>query len=361
MASFDVRVRRLLRVDPHPNADRLELAVVDGYRCVVPKDQFRAGDLIAYIPEAAVLPMDLVDRLGLTGKLAGPEANRVKAVRLRGALSQGVCMAADPQWSEGESVRERLGIVKFEPVIPDELKGAVYALEEHERLAFDLENIKAFPAVFADGEPVVMTEKIHGLFLAVGAVPQALARVEHCFGRSYVSSKGLLAQRMAFQNTADNDENPYVRAAVAARLHEAAVLLSDRWNDTVLLLGEVFGAGVQDLSYGEKPGQPPAFRLFSIVRLGDGLPVYLDDAGLDGIAGELGLQRAPVLYRGPFSQEQLAHWTSGKESVSGRGVHLREGVVVTPQTERQDAHLGRVVLKSVSEAYLLRSGGTEYA
>jgi len=39
---------------------------------------------------------------------------------------------------------------------------------------------------------------------------------------------------------------------------------------------------------------------------------------------------------------------------------MREGVVVTAARERQDDILGRVILKSVSEDYLLRKGGTEY-
>ena len=94
MATFDVKVRHLDAVEPHPNADRLELAVVGDYRAVVAKGQFQAGDAIAYLPEASVLPAELIAELGLTGKLAGPDANRVHAVRLRGALSQGVVMAA---------------------------------------------------------------------------------------------------------------------------------------------------------------------------------------------------------------------------------------------------------------------------
>ncbi len=121
MASFDVRVCTLDAVEPHPNADRLELAVVGGYRAVVGKGQFVAGEAVAYLPEAAVLPPDLIEALGLTGKLAGPQANRVHAVRLRGALSQGVVMKARPEWKVGQSVMDELGVSKFEPEIPDEL------------------------------------------------------------------------------------------------------------------------------------------------------------------------------------------------------------------------------------------------
>ena len=89
MAVFESKVHAL-KVEPHPNADRLELAAVGGFRCVVQKGAFKNGDLAAYIPEAAVCPEWLIKELGLEGRLAGSKHNRVKAVKLRGALSQGL-------------------------------------------------------------------------------------------------------------------------------------------------------------------------------------------------------------------------------------------------------------------------------
>ena len=358
MASFDVLVRRLDDVVPHPNADRLDLAVIGGYRCVVGKNQFRAGDLVAYLPEASILPTPLIDELGLTGKLAGPEKNRIHPVSLRGALSQGVVMPARPHWAEGQSVMDELGVVKFVPKIPEELLGAAYALEEHERLDFDIQNIKAFPNLFKEGEPVVMTEKVHGVFMGVGGLPKELARPEHAFdSRAYVSSKGLLSDRMAFKREANN---PYLRATVAFGLPEAVLTLADEWNCPVLLLGEVFGLGIQDLAYGQ-PAQAPQFRAFAIVRRNaHGLPEYLSDEEIEETLARLGIERTPVLYRGPYSMEAVERHTSGRETVSGHAVHLREGVVITPALERSCPEIGRLALKSVSEEYLTRKGGTEY-
>lgn len=359
MATFDVLVRRLDLVLPHPNADRLELAVVGGYRCVVGKDQFRGGDLIAYLPEASILPDALIEELGLTGKLAGPAKNRIHPVSLRGALSQGVVMAARNGWVEGQSVMAELGVEKFAPEIPAELLGAAYTLEEHERLDFDIENIKAHPGLFQDGDEVVFTEKLHGVFMAVGGLPVRLARLDcgHRNGLSYVSSKGLLADRMAFEPTASN---PYVCAADRLGLHMVAQDLAARWDQPVLILGELFGTGIQDLGYGQ-PGGEPSFRVFAIVRRADdGQVSYLDDDELETVAAHCRLTRVPVLYRGPFSKLALEEYTNGRETVSGNEAHLREGVVITPTVERSTPEVGRLVLKSVSEAYLLRKGGTEY-
>ena len=96
MSTFAVKVVPIT-IEPHPNADALELARVGDYRAVVKKGEFHSGDLVAYIPEGAVLPPELIEHMGLTGRLAGKDANRVKAVRLRGALSQGLCLACRPE------------------------------------------------------------------------------------------------------------------------------------------------------------------------------------------------------------------------------------------------------------------------
>ena len=87
---------------------------------------------------------------------------------------------------------------------------------------------------------------------------------------------------------------------------------------------------------------------------------YLDDAELDDACESMMLSRVPVLYRGPFSRAVMAEHTDGREVVSGKALHIREGIVMRPRIERRHDELGRVQLKSVSEKYLLRKGGTEY-
>ena len=78
-----------------------------------------------------------------------------------------------------------------------------------------------------------------------------------------------------------------------------------------------------------------------------------------------GLPRVPIIYRGPFSKEIMIAHTSGKETVTGKALHIREGVVIKPVVERQDFTVyngrgfpcnGRVQVKSVSADYDLRKG-----
>lgn len=80
----------MLTVHEHPDADALELAQVGLYRAVVAKGAYRTGEAALYIPGQAVLPLAPVEELGLTGRPAGGNSDRVKAVRLRGELSQGI-------------------------------------------------------------------------------------------------------------------------------------------------------------------------------------------------------------------------------------------------------------------------------
>lgn len=371
MSHHAVIVTRLRAVEPHPAADRLDLAVVGDFRCVVGKGQYKDGDLVAYVPEASVLPDAVLEKVGLKGSsmLGGKEHNRVKAVRLRGALSQGVCYPVEPDWVEGQDVAEILGITKWSPPIPAHMAGEVANVGSRYTVRYDVENIKWFPGLFRDGDAVVMTEKLHGTWCQMAVPPAdatngALAEV----GPVVVSSKGQADKGLAFKDGEANRHNLYLRAArasgVLARVRaaqEGGHLPSDR---TIFVLGEVLG--VQDLKYGASTDKDEglAFRVFD-VRVGDD---YLDDDALDRACVALGLPRVPVLYRGPFSEAALAAHTSGKETVTGRATHIREGVVMRPVEERCDFTAyptgrslpgGRVQVKSISPDYDLRKGKDE--
>ena len=113
MAEFEVRTHPVT-IEEHPNADLLELARIGDYHSIVLKGQFKDGDICAYIPEASIVPDGLIAEMGLEGKLAGPEHNRVKAIRLRGVLSQELVYPT-PGRTAGTDLTEELGITKWEP------------------------------------------------------------------------------------------------------------------------------------------------------------------------------------------------------------------------------------------------------
>lgn len=345
----------VLTVHDHPNADALELAQVGLYRAVVAKGAYRTGDAAVYIPEQAVLPAGLIEELGLTGRLAGGNANRVKAVRLRGELSRGiVCRPAALAGvdlaraaREGTDFAEVLGVTKWVPPVPPTMDGDVESAPDLLPWV-DIENIQRFPDVFAPGEDVVLTEKLHGSACLLTYVADE--------DRVYVSSKGFGARSLALR---EDPRNLYWRAVRAHGAAETAARLCERLGARrVGVFGEVYGAGVQDLTYGaDGRRETLGYAAFDVSAEIGGHVRWLDAAGsLEGL-----LPVVPRLYAGPYDVDRVLEYASGRETVSGRGLHLREGVVIRAAVERHSPVTGgRAIAKAVSPAYLTRKGGTEY-
>ncbi|MER6124985.1 RNA ligase (ATP) [Streptomyces sp. NPDC001795] len=345
----------VLTIHEHPNADALELAQVGLYRAVVAKGQYRTGDTAVYIPEQSVLPAGLIEELGLTGRLAGSKSDRVKAVRLRGELSQGiVCRPkalADVDLAraaaDGTDFAEVLGITKWVPPIPPTMDGEVESAPDLLPWV-DIENIQRYPDIFAPGEPVVLTEKLHGSACLLTYVTDE--------DRVLVSSKGFRAKSLALK---EDPRNLYWRAVHGHGVPEAAARLAARLGARrVGIFGEVYGAGVQDLTYGaDGRRETLGYAVFDVSADIDGEVRWLDAVEL--LAGKLPL--VPRLYEGPYDISRVLDVAGGRETVSGRELHLREGVVIRPVAERYSPVTGgRAIAKAVSPAYLTRKGGTEY-
>lgn len=365
MSTLECKVVQL-KILEHPNADALELAQVGDYVSIVRKGTYQTGDIAIYIPEQSVLPNYLIERMGLTGRLAGKQQNRLKPMKLRGIFSQGLCHPLENGMLQnetetigplkiGEDVKEFLGIKKYEPEIPSSMSGEVWNASGY-TLKYDIENFKKFPEVIEDGTMVVMAEKIHGTFCCWGYHPKAEQQI--------VNSKGLGAKGLAFALNEKNQTNVYIQALQNTTNTEgknAIDRLRDHLQDSqqaVYILGEVFGKGIQDLAYSSD--KEKSFRVFDIYLGSPGQGRYADHEELTNLCKAIGLARVPILYHGPFSKEAMLQHTSGKETVSGQEKHIREGVVIRPAKEQTHPELGRVQLKSVSEKYLLRNGGTEY-
>jgi hypothetical protein len=62
------------------------------------------------------------------------------------------------------------------------------------------------------------------------------------------------------------------------------------------------------------------------------------------------VETVPILYKGPYSLDKIKELSKGK---AFSGTHIREGVVVKPVVERTDPRVGRVVLKYLSDDYLM--------
>lgn len=359
MAELHVGVEKLVNVRPHPNADVLDLANIndpDGFQVVLGRDFYRDDDLVVYIPDGAIVPDTILEEMGLIGKLGGRTKNVVKAIRLRGEVSQGLVylpgdwdlLDLDGYYASGQNLAEELGIVKFVPEVAIAMSGVIESAPDL-RPMFEVESIKKHGKVFTDGEQVEITEKIHGT----------------CFVSTYVraddklqvSSKGSSKDGHALK---ENESNLYWRAAHKYELLNVLRDLSVSFPEAVSIsvYGEVFGEGVQDLHYGfNSRTQQIGFAVYAMVlNLPTGEKWVSPHAMLPNT-----IPCVPILYSGPYDREIVKALTDGKEQFSGKELHIREGVVVQASPPRIDKNLrGLALVKSVSEAYLFRKNGTEY-
>jgi RNA ligase (TIGR02306 family) len=357
MSSLTVTVERL-SILPHPNADALELAAVGGYRAVVRLGQYRTGDLALYIPEQAIVPDELLEELGLAGRLGGSRHNRVTAVRLRGELSQGIVCSPmalssgdlEEAFSTGADLADRLGITKWVPEVPVHFGGEVLASPDFQPW-IDIENIKRYPDVFAGGEEIEATEKVHG---TAGCFTWTEA------SGLLVSSKGLGSKHLTL---VDTPENIYWRCAREHDLESLCKDVAQRYNaSSVSLFGEVYGKGVQDLSYAHATNAV-GFALFDARIVNEDSPAgrWLERDELAPVARDGGVNVVPVLYRGPYDYAALLALSNGPETISGTTAHTREGLVLRAIPERRSDVFGsRAIAKLVGSDYLTRKGGTEY-
>jgi hypothetical protein len=68
----------------------------------------------------------------------------------------------------------------------------------------------------------------------------------------------------------------------------------------------------------------------------------------------------PLVHRGPYDPEAVRQHTAGP-MLTCEQKQIREGVIIRAVRERCCEELnGRLVLKSISDDYVLRKGGTEY-
>lgn len=156
-------------VASHPNADRLEVAIIKGWQVVVPKGEYVPGDKVVYFPPDVIVPQEWSDQFGVTKYLSN---GRVRCARLRGEPSFGFVVRAESGVSVGTDMVGIYGVTKYEPPIRPTAGDA-----EREHPMFppytDVENLRNFPDVFEPGEPVSVTEKIHGCLRATTRIRMA--------------------------------------------------------------------------------------------------------------------------------------------------------------------------------------------
>ena len=114
-------IRKISAIRPIPGADRIVVAQVDGWECIVKKEEFTVGELIVYIEGDSILPERPEFEFMRERKF------RVRTIRLRGQISQGLVLPLSvlPRGTrllEDEDVTQLLGIKKYDPQLSQEVE-----------------------------------------------------------------------------------------------------------------------------------------------------------------------------------------------------------------------------------------------
>ena len=349
MSLFAVTIETIGEIREHTNADRLEMATLASkdYDFVVGKNQFTQGEKVVYFPVDSILPDWITDALELTGKLAGKDKNRVKTIKLRGNISQGVVAKLDSlaahvpnisQAAVGTDVTELLGVTKYEPPPIFSVHGNLLPLPSLVS-KYDIEGAQNYKAVAESlmDEPVFITEKLEGSHWSITwfkegdkiIVSQRNYRIEPNGSGEHVWHK-----------MAREGNYPGILRTMAADLNAKAVTIR----------GELVGIGICSDYY-----RLNTHKLYLFEIEVDGLPVAA--AQFIAFTEQYNLPTVPILgynitLRDWLAGQSIKQASDGRSKIADKA---REGIVIKPLVERREDNIGRVVLKQRSPQYLVNS------
>lgn len=353
----------------HPDADRLSIATIKGWTAVVNTEDFVKEKLGVYIPIDMIASTDHPILGFLDGK-------PVKTKKLRGVISQGVLLPLSKvattynipksNIQEGQDLTDLLQLKRW--TAPEKFtsssRGDYATIKDPDGLEgyTDIENWKNFPDIIKEGEQVVLVEKGHGSlarYSLVGGIPYISSKNNTWrigtkevkvsrFGKRLTKILGysrfvdyLFAEVKVFPEPSTWWNSVYNKQGILEKLTTLSTILGDV---DVVVYGEILG--MQDLKYGNI--NTLDFYAFDVKVLGQPFKNFNE---FEFLMNSSGFKICPVLKKGVFDIEDLK-LRSGKTTIGGD--HIREGLVIRPIQERTDPTLGRVILKCVSEDYLLR-------
>ena len=333
-------IQTVVGIEPILNADAIELARIQGWQCVVKKGEFRPGDTGVFFEIDSVPPDD--ERFAFLWRSkdgsvkAQPGSFRLRTLRLRGTLSQGLLMPVS-QFPElrgiiepGADVTELLHVTRWEPQIPlnDEVDGPFLpGVPKTDEM-----RIQSVPEVLTElvGKPYVITVKCDGTSATYG-VNRHTGAFTVC-GRNWSIKRG---------------NNAYWHAAEKYHL-ESMLQHLPSW----ISQAELVGPGIQKNRLGLKAIE---LRVFNVYDQSAGR--YLDH---DEAAAMLSMNHLPmvdVLERGEAFHHDQASLLALAEGFYPGTSNEREGIVIRPLTETTSQVLGgRLSFKAISNRFLLKGG-----
>ena len=334
-------IEHISALRPHPNADSLERATVRGWQVCIKKGELRAGDRCVYCEIDSVLPERPEFEFLRDRKF------RIKTIRLRGELSQGICFPLavlevpfndggwsnrlglgywEMEWRVGQDVTELLGVTLYQPPIPACLGSDVAGPFPSFIPKTDCERIQNHPWILndLDGLEWAATEKLNGSSGTFYWKDDAL----HVCSRNW--------------ELKESDRNAFWQAARTQGL-------ADKLKGTPLAIqGELLGPGIQGNCY---RALQPTLYVFDVYDWQQHR--YLDFLDYRLFCEQHDLECVPLIAYGSRLRD-LASILREAEGESELFPTPREGVVWRPCKERDSYRMGRVAFKAISNTFLLK-------
>lgn len=361
-------IRKIDKIVPHKNADLLEVAIVGGWPCVVRKGEFAEGQVVVFCEVDTLLPPhEAYDFLAKGCGHTEPDGSvwyRLKTVRLRGQLSQGILLPLSvlkdfapedpapcdpvlggPNWITllfdlecyeqdghdlddwiGVSLNEFLGVRKYEKPLAPNLSGTAKGTFPFFISKTDEERIQNLDTDEFAGLRFHRSEKLDGSSCTV-----------YCHnGQVGVCSRNL--------ELVENPDNTFWKVARESGAIDAVQMTTTR---SLAIQGEVVGPGIQGNPYKLAKHEFFAFNLFDITS---GTYVRKDQF-LDFCRAH-NIQTVPIL-EDDFCPEDIQEILADAEGCSQLNTEVeREGVVWV-----NDKHGVRFSFKAISNKFLLKNDG----
>jgi RNA ligase (TIGR02306 family) len=262
-------VQKIKALEPIEGADAIEKATVLGWQLVVKKNEFRVGDLAVYCEIDSVMP----DKPEF--EFLKPRGMRIKTIRLKGQVSQGICFPLSILPESFEVVEDAdctdvLGITKYEPPMPACLVGVAKGRFPSFIPKTDETRVQILQEVLDEykGAKCYITEKLDG--------SSATYYIKD--GEFGVCSRNL--------ELLEDDENSFWKVAKELKIEEGLRSLGRN----IAIQGELIGEGIQGNRLKIKGHTVMFFNAFDIDNF-----KYLSLFDLSELLVKIGLTLVPIV------------------------------------------------------------------
>ena len=367
-------IQKIREIRPIEGADAIELAIINNWQVVVAKEVgHKVGDFVVYCEIDSFLPIreefEFLRKSSFK-KMGDQEGFRLKTIKIRGQISQGLVLPisvlegpdemkigmSEQPWGdqlqlgpydnalvieEGVDVSEVLGIIKYDPPIPAQLAGKVKGLFPSFIRKTDEERVQTLTRQYEGWKDMTfyVTEKLDGssstFYLNNGVFGVCSRNLELAEPEEFVP--GMIMCEDGIERP--KQENSFWK--VARELNIKSKLEKVGYN--ICLQGELIGEGIQKNPYRIVGQKVYFFNAFNIDT-----QEYLGFHEFIDLMSKLGLPFVPVLetdFTLPDTIDQLLQYADAK-SVLNKDFN-REGVVIR-------SHDRKISFKVISNKFLLK-------